>query len=123
MSNAALDDLAAIIWNTILCAHSLLEHTNVTVWMNKAALDDSRSRNLDIECATHINLNRLLVCIVFFLTERLDPDLAWFIMPDFLIVAVDWALLFFCMQQSSRPEMAITIVGGVSRTVRVLPDF
>ena len=34
--------------------------------MNKAALDDSRRSNLDIECATRIHLNRLLVRIMFF---------------------------------------------------------
>jgi len=46
----------------------------------------------------------------------------WFA-PDFLIVAVDWAILFFFIQQSSSPEVAITSVGGVSRTTRVVRVF
>ena len=46
-----------------------------------------------------------------------------FIMPDFLIVAVDWTILFFFIQQFSSPEVAITSVGGVSRTMRVVRVF
>ena len=36
-------------YNTVLCVHSLLEHTDVTVMMDNEALYDICRRNLEIE--------------------------------------------------------------------------
>ena len=58
MNNTAQVDLATVIRNTISCAFLAQAH-RISVSINKAALDDVRSRNLDIECTTHISLNRL----------------------------------------------------------------
>merc|ERR1739848_772585 len=51
-------------YNTVLCVHSLLEHTDVTVMMDNEALYDICRRNLDIERPTYTNLNRLLAQII-----------------------------------------------------------
>ena len=47
-------------YNTVLCVHSLLEHTDVTNQVDNEALYDICRRNLDIERPTYTNLNRLL---------------------------------------------------------------
>merc|ERR1711924_509910 len=47
-------------YNTVLCVHSLLEHTDVTIMYDNEALYDICRRNLDIERPTYTNLNRLL---------------------------------------------------------------
>jgi tubulin alpha len=51
-------------YNTVLCVHSLLEHTDVTVMMDNEALYDICRRNLDVERPTYTNLNRLLAQII-----------------------------------------------------------
>ena len=45
-------------YNTVLCVHSLLEHTDVTNMVDNEALHDVRRRNLDIERFIYTNLNR-----------------------------------------------------------------
>merc|ERR1711939_276799 len=45
-------------YNTVLCVHSLLEHTDVTNQVDNEALYDICRRNLDIERPTYTNLNR-----------------------------------------------------------------
>merc|ERR1712228_617966 len=55
-------------YNTVLCVHSLLEHTDVTIMMDNEALYDICRRNLDIERPTYTNLNRLLGQIISSLT-------------------------------------------------------
>ena len=52
-------------YNTVLCVHSLLEHTDVTIMYDNEALYDICRRNLDIERPTYTNLNRLLVVFSF----------------------------------------------------------
>ena len=42
----------------VLCVHSLLEHTDVTIMYDNEALYDICRRNLDIERPTYTNLNR-----------------------------------------------------------------
>merc|ERR1711939_668867 len=61
-------------YNTVLCAHSLLEHTDVTIMYDNEALYDICRRNLDIERPTYTNLNRLLAQIISSLTASLRFD-------------------------------------------------
>ena len=42
-------------YNTVLCVHSLLEHTDVTMQVDNEALYDNCRRNLDIERPTYCN--------------------------------------------------------------------
>ena len=63
-------------YNTVLCVHSLLEHTDVTVMMDNEALCDICRRNLDIERPTYTNLHRLLGQIVSSLAASLRFDSA-----------------------------------------------
>merc|ERR1712014_50409 len=61
-------------YNTVLCVHSLLEHTDVTIMMDNEARYDICRRNLDIERPTYTNLNRLLGQIISSLTASLRFD-------------------------------------------------
>merc|ERR1712165_136886 len=61
-------------YNTVLCVHSLLEHTDVTIMMDNEALYDICRRNLDIERPTYTNLNRLLAQVISSLTASLRFD-------------------------------------------------
>merc|ERR550525_1553280 len=61
-------------YNTVLCVHSLLEHTDVTIMMDNEALYDICRRNLDIERPTYTNLNRLQAQIISSLTASLRFD-------------------------------------------------
>ena len=58
----------------VLCVHSLLEHTDVTIMYDNEALYDICRRNLDIERPTYTNLNRLLAQIISSLTASLRFD-------------------------------------------------
>ena len=58
----------------MLCVHSLLEHTDVTIMYDNEALYDICRRNLDIERPTYTNLNRLLGQIISSLTASLRFD-------------------------------------------------
>merc|ERR1712039_1024647 len=61
-------------YNTVLCVHSLLEHTDVTIMMDNEAIYDISRRNLDIERPTYTNLNRLIGRIVSSITASLRFD-------------------------------------------------
>ncbi len=61
-------------YNTVLCVHSLLEHTDVTIMYDNEALYDICRRSLDIERPTYTNLNRLLAQIISSLTASLRFD-------------------------------------------------
>merc|ERR1712150_340432 len=61
-------------YNTVLCVHSLLEHTDVTVTMDNEALYDICRRNLDIERPSYTNLNRLISQVLSSLTASLRFD-------------------------------------------------
>ena len=61
----------------VLCVHSLLEHTDVTIMYDNEALYDICRRNLDIERPTYTNLNRLIAQIISSLTASLRNSV-WF---------------------------------------------
>ncbi|CAE8647831.1 unnamed protein product, partial [Polarella glacialis] len=61
-------------YNTVLCVHSLLEHTDVTIMYDNEALYDICRRSLDIERPTYTNLNRMLAQIISSLTASLRFD-------------------------------------------------
>merc|ERR1711924_193766 len=61
-------------YNTVLCVHSLLEHTDVTNQVDNEALHGICRRNLDIERPTYTNLNRLLAQVISSLTASLRFD-------------------------------------------------
>merc|ERR1712023_370275 len=61
-------------YNTVLCVHSLLEHTDVTTMLDNEALYDICRRNLDIERPTYTNLNRLISQVISSLTASLRFD-------------------------------------------------
>ena len=61
-------------YNTVLCVHSLLEHTDVTNMVDTEALYDICRRNLDIERPTYTNLNRLISQVISSLTASLRFD-------------------------------------------------
>merc|ERR1712147_577171 len=61
-------------YNTVLCVHSLLEHTDVTNMVDNEALYDICRRNLDIERPTYTNLNRLISQVISSLTASLRFD-------------------------------------------------
>merc|ERR1711943_165634 len=61
-------------YNTVLCVHSLLEHTDVTNQVYNEALYDICRRNLDIERPTYTNLNRLVAQVISSLTASLRFD-------------------------------------------------
>merc|ERR1712153_63333 len=61
-------------YNTVLCVHSLLEHTDVTIMGDNEALYDICRRNLDIERPTYTNLNRLVSQIISSITASLRFD-------------------------------------------------
>eukprot|EP00439_Symbiodinium_sp_Y106_P083531 s1613_g23.t1 len=58
----------------VLCIHSLLEHTDVTIMYDTEALCVICSRNLDIERPAYTNLNRLIAQIISSLTPHLRFD-------------------------------------------------
>ncbi|CAE8643185.1 unnamed protein product [Polarella glacialis] len=59
---------------SVLCVHSLLEHTDVTIMYDNEALYDICRRSLDIERPTYTNLNRMLAQIISSLTASLRFD-------------------------------------------------
>merc|ERR1712058_209196 len=61
-------------YNTCLCVHSFLEHTDVTNQTDNEALYDICRRNLDIERPTYTNLNRLVAQCISSLTASLRFD-------------------------------------------------
>merc|ERR1719472_436888 len=61
-------------YNTVLCVHSLLEHTDVTNMVDNEALYDICRRNLDIGRPTYTNLNRLIGQIVSSITAARRGD-------------------------------------------------
>merc|ERR1712119_217715 len=61
-------------YNTVLCVHSLLEHTDVTMGVDNEAIYDICRRNLDIERPSYTNLNRLIGQIVSSITASLRFD-------------------------------------------------
>jgi len=89
-------------YNTVLCVHSLLEHTDVTIMYDNEALYDICRRNLDIERPTYTNLNRLLGQIISSLTASLRFDGALNVdITEFQTNLVPYPRLHFMMQAIS----------------------
>ncbi|KAJ1469935.1 Tubulin/FtsZ [Baffinella frigidus] len=61
-------------YNSILSAHTLLEHMDVNMSVDNEALYDICRRNLDIERPTYTNLNRLVAQCISSLTASLRFD-------------------------------------------------
>lgn len=60
-------------YNSVLCTHALLEHTEVAVMLDNEAIYDICRRSLDVERPTYTNLNRIVsqVLIQFLATSNL----------------------------------------------------
>merc|ERR1712193_312462 len=85
-------------YNTVLCVHSLLEHTDVTIMMDNEALYDICRRNLDIERPTYTNLNRLIGQIISSLTASLRFDGALNVdLTEFQTNLVPYPRIHFCL--------------------------
>jgi len=61
-------------YNTVLAAHSMLEHSDVAFMVDNEAMYDICRRNLDIERPTYTNLNRLTAQVMSSLTASLRFD-------------------------------------------------
>lgn len=61
-------------YNSVLSTHALLEHTDCTFCLDNEALYDVCRRNLDVECPTYTNLNRLIAQVISSLTASLRFD-------------------------------------------------
>jgi tubulin alpha len=61
-------------YNSVLCTHAMLEHSDVAFLVDNEALYDICRRNLDIERPTYTNLNRLLAQCVSSITASLRFD-------------------------------------------------
>ena len=64
-------------YKTVLCARSLLAHTDADVMTDNEALYVIRRRNVDSECPSDTNINRLLAQIISSVSTspRFDPGL------------------------------------------------
>uniref|UniRef100_A0A8C6D031 Uncharacterized protein n=1 Tax=Moschus moschiferus TaxID=68415 RepID=A0A8C6D031_MOSMO len=60
--------------NSILTTHTTLEHSDCAFMVDNEAIYDICRRNLDIECPTYTNLNRLIGQIVSSITASLRFD-------------------------------------------------
>jgi tubulin alpha len=61
-------------YNSVLCVHSLLEHSDVTCPFDNEALYDICKRNLDVERPSYSNINRLIAQCISSLTTSLRFD-------------------------------------------------
>jgi len=61
-------------YNTVLCAHTMLEHSDVAFMIDNEAMYDICRRNLDIERPTYTNLNRLVAQCISSITASLRFD-------------------------------------------------
>ena len=61
-------------YNSILTTHTTLEHSDCAFMVDNEAIYDICRRNLDIECPTYTNLNRLISQIVSSITASLRFD-------------------------------------------------
>ncbi|KAB1262360.1 Tubulin alpha-1C chain [Camelus dromedarius] len=61
-------------YNSILTTHTSLEHSDCAFMVDNEAICDICHRNLDIECPTYTNLNRLIGQIVSSITASLRSD-------------------------------------------------
>jgi len=61
-------------YNSVLCAHAMMEHSDVAFMVDNEALYDICRRNLGIERPTYTNLNRLLAQCISSVTVSLRFD-------------------------------------------------
>ena len=61
-------------YNSTLCAHTTLEHSDCAFMVDNEAIYDICRRNLDIERPSYTNLNRLISQIVSSITASLRFD-------------------------------------------------
>eukprot|EP00753_Platysulcus_tardus_P003646 PLAT12476.10.p1 GENE.PLAT12476.10~~PLAT12476.10.p1 ORF type:complete len:484 (-),score=164.99 PLAT12476.10:319-1680(-) len=61
-------------YNSVLCTHAMLEHSDVAFMVDNEALYDICRRNLDIERPTYTNLNRLIAQCISSITASLRFD-------------------------------------------------
>ncbi|KAM4667344.1 tubulin alpha-3 chain-like [Amazona ochrocephala] len=61
-------------YNSILTTHTTLEHSDCAFMVDNKAIYDICRRNLDVECPTYTNLNRLIGQIVSSITASLRFD-------------------------------------------------
>merc|ERR1712098_154914 len=61
-------------YNSTLCAHTTLEHSDCAFMVDNEAIYDICRRNLDIERPTYTNLNRLIGQIISSITASLRFD-------------------------------------------------
>ena len=75
-SNAPLKVATAVVepYNSTLCAHTTLEHSDCAFMVDNEAIYDICRRNLDIERPSYTNLNRLISQIVSSITASLRFD-------------------------------------------------
>ncbi|GBG33025.1 Tubulin alpha chain [Hondaea fermentalgiana] len=58
-------------YNSVLCSHTMLEHSDVAFMIDNEAMYDICRRNLDIERPTYTNLNRLVAQCISSITASL----------------------------------------------------
>lgn len=61
-------------YNSVLCSHTMLEHSDVAFMIDNEAMYDICRRNLDIERPTYTNLNRLVAQCISSITASLRFD-------------------------------------------------
>jgi tubulin alpha len=61
-------------YNSTLCAHTTLEHSDCAFMVDNEAIYDICRRNLDVERPSYTNLNRLISQIVSSITASLRFD-------------------------------------------------
>ena len=61
-------------YNSVLCTHLMMEHTDVAIVLDNEAVYDICRRQLDIERPTYTNLNRLIAQVISSLTASLRFD-------------------------------------------------
>lgn len=61
-------------YNAVLTTHTTLEHSDCTFMVDNEAIYDICKRNLDIECPSYLNLNRLIAQVVSSITASLRFD-------------------------------------------------
>jgi tubulin alpha len=61
-------------YNSVLCSHAMLEHSDVAFMIDNEAMYDICRRNLDIERPTYTNLNRLVAQVISSITASLRFD-------------------------------------------------
>ena len=71
-------------YNSTLCAHTTLEHSDCAFMVDNEAIYDICRRNLDIERPSYTNLNRLISQIVSSITASLRFDGALTLVPSLL---------------------------------------